>query len=177
MSSAVRSPISRLYLRLMCWIIASSILSPATRTDRGRHRLLYQEDLLCTGGLCRLAHGALFDRRDSEGHADHDARPHQEAAVVGLVDEVTKHVLGNLEVGDDAILERTDRDDRARCAPQHFLCFGADREYATSSARVLLHRHHRRFVADDTLTLDIDQSVGSAKVNGEIVRKPTKHGI
>src|SRR5271166_1622255 len=33
-SSAVRSPISRLYLRLICWRIASSILSPATRTER-----------------------------------------------------------------------------------------------------------------------------------------------
>ena len=34
MSSAVRSPMRRLYLRLMCWMIASSILSPATRTER-----------------------------------------------------------------------------------------------------------------------------------------------
>ena len=33
MSSAVRSPISRLYLRLMYWTIASSILSPPTRID------------------------------------------------------------------------------------------------------------------------------------------------
>jgi hypothetical protein len=31
--SAVRSPMSRLYLRLMYWTIASSILSPATRID------------------------------------------------------------------------------------------------------------------------------------------------
>src|SRR6266542_1473219 len=33
MSSAVRSPMSRLYLRLMCWTMASSILSPPTRID------------------------------------------------------------------------------------------------------------------------------------------------
>ena len=32
-SSAVRSPTSRLYFRLMYWMIASSILSPPTRTD------------------------------------------------------------------------------------------------------------------------------------------------
>ena len=32
-SSAVRSPTSRLYLRLMYWTIASSILSPPTRTE------------------------------------------------------------------------------------------------------------------------------------------------
>ena len=31
-NSAVRSPMSRLYSRLMCWVIASSILSPPTRT-------------------------------------------------------------------------------------------------------------------------------------------------
>ena len=33
-TSAVRSPISRLYLRLIYWMMAESILSPATRTDR-----------------------------------------------------------------------------------------------------------------------------------------------
>ena len=33
MSSAVRSPMSRLYLRLMYWTMASSILSPPTRID------------------------------------------------------------------------------------------------------------------------------------------------
>ena len=33
-SSAVRSPTRRLYLRLMNWAIASSILSPPTRTER-----------------------------------------------------------------------------------------------------------------------------------------------
>ena len=34
MSSAVCSPINRLYLRLICWMMASSILLPATLTER-----------------------------------------------------------------------------------------------------------------------------------------------
>src|SRR6516225_5981182 len=103
-SSAVRSPMSRLYLRLMCWMNASSILSPATRTERGntilpnemtatsvvpppmstimlpganrrRHRLLDQIDFARPGRFRRFAHGALLDRSNSEGHADDDARP------------------------------------------------------------------------------------------------------
>src|SRR5581483_11527837 len=35
----------------------------------------------------------------------------------------------------------------------------------------LLHRDHRRLVADDALILDVDQSVGRAEINGKVVGK------
>ena len=49
-----------------------------------------------------------------------------EAAVIGALDEVAEHRLGDLEVGDHAVLERPHRVDRRRRAPEHLLGLGAD---------------------------------------------------
>src|SRR6202011_5279663 len=86
------------------------------------------------------------DPADARGGADHDPRADQITAVVGLLNEVAQHAFGDLEVRDDAVLERPDR-------------------------------HHRGFIAYDTLALDVDQRVGGAQINGEIFRKPTKNSI
>ena len=84
------------------------------RTDRRRHRLLDQEHFPCTRGQRRLADGPLLDAGDARRHADHDPRPGQRAPIVGALDEVAKHRFGDLEVGDDAVLDRPDRFDVAR---------------------------------------------------------------
>jgi hypothetical protein len=57
-------------------------------------------------------------------------------------------------------------------AAEHLLGFGADGENATPTTRVLPDRHHRGFIAYDTLALDVDQRVGGSQINGEIFRKP-----
>jgi hypothetical protein len=75
--------------------------------DRRRHRLLDQVSLARAGGECRLLDRALLDAGHSRGDADHDARV-REAMLVHLLDEVPEHLLGHLEVGDDAVLERAD---------------------------------------------------------------------
>jgi len=80
--------------------------------DRGRHRLLDQVRLAGAGGEARLLDGALFDPGDAGGHADDDPGV-REAVLVDLLDEVAEHLLGHIEVGDDAVLERADRLDRA----------------------------------------------------------------
>ena len=43
-----------------------------------------------------------------DGHADDDARV-REAVLVHLLDEVAEHLLGDVEVGDHAVLQRADR--------------------------------------------------------------------
>ena len=60
----------------------------------------------------RVADGALLDL----GHARRDAEQHprprdQPDPVVDLVHEVLDHLLGDVEVADDAVAERADRDD------------------------------------------------------------------
>src|ERR1700732_5120335 len=60
------------------------------------------------------------------GHADDHARV-RPAVLVHLLDEVAQHLLGHVEVGDDAVLQRPDRLDRAGRAAQHPLGLDADR--------------------------------------------------
>jgi hypothetical protein len=181
-------------------MIASSILSPPTRTerddgdlgraaadvddhvpgrlgdrepgaDRGGHRLLDQEDLARAGGLGGLLDGALLDLGDAEGHADDDAGLHQRAAVVRARDEVAEHRLGDLEVGDDAVAQGAHRLDVARGSAEHLLGFFADREHLLPAAVVALHGDDARLAGDDALALHVDERGGGPEVDREIVRE------
>ncbi len=84
--------------------------------DRGRHRLLDQVRLARAGAQRRLLDGAALDSGDAGRDADDHARV-REAVLVHLLDEVPQHLLGDVEVGDDPVLQRPDRVDRAGRAP------------------------------------------------------------
>src|SRR5713101_3412381 len=155
--------------------VARRLSNRESGADRRRHRFLDQVYLPGAGGFGRLAQRALFDPADARGGADHDLRADEITAVVGLLNEVAQHAFGDLEVSDDAVLERTDRDDRAGRTAEHLLGFGADGENAAASTRVLPDRQHRGFIAYDALALDVDQRVVGSQINGEIFRKPAKH--
>src|SRR6266446_2674486 len=75
---------------------------------------------------------ALFDPT-ARGGADHETRVDEITAVVGLLNELAQHAFGDPEVSDDAVLERTDRDDRAGRTAEHLLGFGADGENAAAA--------------------------------------------
>jgi hypothetical protein len=77
--------------------------------DRGGHRLLDEVGLAGAGAEARLLHRALLDPGHAGGHADHDARV-RPAVLVDLLDEVAEHLLRHVEVGDDAVLQRPDRE-------------------------------------------------------------------
>src|SRR5260370_21132144 len=85
---------------------------------------------------------------DLRGNTDDDARPDPDVPVVRFLDEVGQHLLGDLEVGDDAVLHRLDRHDVARRAPEHLLRVLADR---LDAAVDLVDRHDRGLVYDDAL--------------------------
>ena len=89
--------------------------------DRRGHRLFDQVHFAGLGAVGRVLDRALFDLRDFRRHADDDARPHPDVAVVRLLDEVGQHLLGDVEVGDDAVLHRLDGDDVAGRAAEHLL--------------------------------------------------------
>jgi hypothetical protein len=73
---------------------------------------------------------------------------------VRLLDEVAEHRLGDLEVGDDAVLHRADGlDDAARRAAEHLLGLAPDGEHLLDAAGVLLHGDDRRLARDDALAL------------------------
>ena len=132
--------------------------------DRGRHRLLDQVGLTGAGGQAGLLDGALLDPGHAGGNADDDARM-GEAVLVDLLDEVAEHLLGHVEVGDHAVLERPDRLDRARGAAEHPLRLHADR-VDLAGARV--DRDDARLGEHDAAAADVDERVGGAEVDGHV---------
>ncbi len=82
-----------------------------------------------------------------------------------LLDEVAQHALGGVEIRDDAVLERTDRDDVAGRAADHPLRLGPDGEDARRGG---VYRDHAGFVQDDSAATDVDEGVGGAKVHGHV---------
>ncbi len=143
-----------------------------TGADRGRHRLLDQVDLAGARRERRLAHGALLDAGDARGHADHDPRTHQLAPVVGALDEVAEHRLGDLEVGDDAVLDRADRLDRAGRAAEHQLGILAHRKHLLATVLNVIG-HDRRLVEDHPPAFDIDKRVRRPEIDRHVRREQT----
>jgi hypothetical protein len=91
---------------------------------------------------------------------------------VHLLDEVLQHLLGDCEVGDDAVLHGPDRGDVTGRAAQHVLRFLADRfDLLAGAARLLADRHDRRLVEHDALAADVDQSVSGAQIDRQVVRE------
>ena len=139
--------------------------------DRRHHGLLHQMHFAGLGAIGRVHDRALFHLRDFGRHADHDPRMHQHLAVVRLLDEVVQHLLGDFEVGDDAILHGLDGHDVARRTAQHLLGFLAD---GFHFAGVLVDGHDGRLVDHDAFAARVDQRVGRAQVDSEIARKNAK---
>ena len=115
--------------------------------------------------------GAPLDLRGAVRNADHDARAGAEPlVVVDLLDEVLEHLLGDGEVGDDAVLHRADGGDVAGRAPEHLLGrepYRLDRFLAIGPA-FLADGDHGRLVEDDPFAADIDEGIGRAEVDREI---------
>ncbi len=139
-----------------------------TRADGRHHGLLHQVDFAGLGAIGRVLDRALFHLRDLGRHADHDARMHQHLAVVRLLDEVVQHLLGDFEVGDDAVLHGLDGHDVAGRAAQHLLGFLAHRFHF---AGVLVDGHNGGLVDNNALAGREDQGVGGAQIDGQIARK------
>ena len=79
-----------------------------------------------------------------------------------------QHGLGNLEVGDDAVFERTDGDDVAGRAAEHAFGLIADGE---DFVRAGLHGDHGGFAQHDALIAYIDQGVGRSEIDPDVTRE------
>ena len=84
-----------------------------------------------------------------------------------LLDEIFEHGLGHFEIGDHPVAHGTDGHDIARGAAEHLLGLGAHGQHAVLGP-VQTNRHHRGLAQDDPLSLDINQGVGRAQVDGQI---------
>ena len=126
-----------------------------------RHRLLDQIGLASARGKGRLLDGAFLDSGHARGDAHDDARM-REPVVVHLLDEVAEHLLGDVEVGDDPVLQRPDGGDRSGRASEHALGLDPD---GVDLTRALVDRDDARLGEDDASAADVDERVGSPEID------------
>ena len=145
-------------------------------SDGRSHRLLDQVSLASAGLDGGLEDSALLDRGDAGRNADDHARTRRPrvAALGRLVNEVAKHGLGDVEIGDHAVLERAHGDDIAGRATEHALSLDADGENALV---VLVDSDDGGLADDDALASHRDECVGGPQVDGKIATVLTKEHI
>ena len=88
-----------------------------------------------------------------------------EAVLVHPLDEVAEHLLGDVEVGDHAVLERADRLDRPRGAAEHPLRVDADGVHLAGRR---VDRDHRGLGEHDAATAHVDERVGGSEVDRHV---------
>src|SRR5271169_4043933 len=118
--SVVPPPISTTMLPLGSVIgspapIAATIACSTRCTSLALAR--YAESMTARFSTCVISEGTPITMRGCTSIL----RMHQHLAVVRLLDEIVQHLLGDLEVCDDAILHGLNGDDVARGATKHLL--------------------------------------------------------
>jgi hypothetical protein len=94
---------------------------------------------------------------------------------VHALDEVPQHLLAYVEVGDHAVLQRTDGEDVLGRAPDHLLRLDTDRERAAIAD---IDRDHRRLVEHDPTTAYVDERVGGSEVDRHVAtEQPGVEGL
>ena len=154
--------------------VARRLVDGQTGADGRRHRLL---DDVGGPGACRdggLLHGPLLHPGDAGGDADHDPGLGEHPPLVHLLDEVAEHLLGDVEVGDHAVLEGPDGEDVAGGPADHPLGLRPDRQDGPGLG---VDRHDRRLVEHGPAPPDVDEGVGRAEVDGHVPPHELKRSI
>jgi hypothetical protein len=93
-------------------------------------------------------------------------------APVHLLDEVAQHPLGDIEVGDDTVLQRPDRHNVPRRPAHHPFRLDTDRN---DLAGIGIECHHRRFIQRDPPATHIHQRVRSTEVDRHVTAEERQH--
>ena len=122
-----------------------------TRADRRSHRLINKVNFARASAFGRFTNCASLHLRGPIRNTDQYARTRPEIArFVCFSDEVLQHLLGDREIGDDAVFQWPNRSDVAWRTAQHVLGLGAHSlNGAATPARILTNRHNRRFIEHD----------------------------
>ena len=88
-----------------------------------------------------------------------------------LVDEVLDHLLGDIDVGDDAVAKRADGFDLVGRLAHHQLGVVADGLDLLDPVDGL-DGDDRRLVQDDSAAADVDQRIGGPEIDRHVVRHP-----
>src|SRR5450631_120764 len=101
---------------------------------------------------------------------------------MNLFDEVLKHFFGIRKIGDDAILHGSHGCDVRRRSSEHLLCLCTDSNNDFAAAtRFVLDGNDGGFVEYDSARLDVNQGIGGAKIDRQVIGKMTaevfQHGV
>ena len=88
-----------------------------------------------------------------------------------LPDEVAQHLLGGVEIGDNAVTHGLDRGDRTRGAADHGLRLGA---YRFDSVADTVERDDGGLAEHDSLAAGKNAGIGGAQVDSQIIREHRK---
>jgi hypothetical protein len=140
------------------------------------HRLFNQPDFTGSGRHGCIVNGPLLDFCNSGGDTDDDsrARYRDKTLLVCFTDEIFKHRLGDLELGDHAVSQGSHSDNVGWSPPDHFLGFRSDCLRFPGS---FIDSHPRRFSDDDPLTTHVDERIGGSQVNSDVKRKKTQKPV
>src|SRR5918995_2599582 len=156
---------------------------PFRLADREVNTYSRRQGLLDCVGLSRPGRlGCFLDRPQfysghPRGHADSHARPYQVPEYGRLwsrtADEVSEHLLRNLEVGYDAVLQGLGGHYVGGRAPDHAL---GRRTHGHNLIGLRVHCHYRRLGKHDAPALNEYQRVRRSQVYGDVRREqPPEH--
>src|SRR6266511_3176619 len=146
--------------------VAARLVDRQAGADGGSHGLLDDVRRLPRPRvLGRLLDGALLDAGDPGRDADHHPGLGP-PTLVNPLDEVAEHLLADVEVGDHAVLQGTNRLDVGRGAPDHPLRLHAHRQRPVVLG---VDRDDRRLVQHDSLAAHVDDGVRGAEVDSHVV--------
>ncbi len=91
-----------------------------------------------------------------------------------LLDKVVQHPFRDIKVADDTVAQRADSDNVCRSAPHHFLGVQANGQNLLG---FLFDGYNRGLVDDDALAPNIDQRIGCAQVDTDVLRKHAQDEI
>ena len=140
-----------------------------TDTDSSCHRLKYQINVPATRMFGRVTNGTQLNLRTTGRDTNHHTQRggKQMSTGVDLLNKSAHHLLASIEVGNYTVTQRTD------CAYifvgffMHQLCLFTHGNHLICTT---IQSYHRRFVHYN-LTIGNDDSVGSAKVHRNFLRK------
>ena len=141
------------------------------RADRGGERFVDQPHARRAGVGRGVADGAALDRGRGRRHAHDDmaSRAERPRDADSLFDEMLDHLFGDIDVGDHAVAQGTQRLDIGGRLAHHQLRLVADHLDA-ADAVACLERDHRRFVEHDPAIAGIDDSIHGPEIDGDIMR-------
>src|SRR5258705_224361 len=105
---------------------------------------------------------------------DHARSREEERTLVHLADEVVEHLLGDVEVADDAVLQRTDGDDARGGSSDHSLGLGTNREDLT---RALILGDDRRLGDHDAAPAHMHERVRRAEIDADVAGEHAEETI